>query len=86
MRKALYVLPLFLLIGLLASAQPTFPCNGDFLFTRQIAPSPNTYISRVSFVTGDVNISNPLTISPAVSTNASVHYSEYVVHQAGDEQ
>jgi hypothetical protein len=83
MRKTSYVLALFLLKGLFATAQPTFPCNGDFLFTRQFttpppASTPNTYVSKVNFVTGDVNISNPITISPAVSTNASVQYNGYV--------
>jgi hypothetical protein len=61
-------------------AQTKFPCNGDFLFTRQykISTVTNTYISKIDFIPNDVNITNPGTISPVDSTNATVQYNGYV--------
>lgn len=59
-------------------AAQTFPCTGDFFFTRQITPSPNTYISNVIISGGDIAITNPGTLSPAVDGNASVQYNGYI--------
>jgi hypothetical protein len=70
-------LPILLLV-LSSKAQTKFPCNGDFLFTRQISPSPNTLVSKVNFIPGDIFISNPDSISPAVNTNATVQYGGYI--------
>jgi hypothetical protein len=56
----------------------TFTCNGDLLFTRQYAPSPNSYLSLIDFSTGDINITNPGTLTPAANVNASVWYGGYV--------
>jgi hypothetical protein len=74
MKKLLPVL-LFILSSSLVKSQ-TFSCTGDFLFTRQ--ESPNTNVSKVDFVTGDVNISNPHTLSPSTLTNASVQFGGYI--------
>ena len=54
----------------------TFPCNGDFLLTRQVAPS--TFISKVNFIPNDINLTNPLTVSPNQNTNATVQYNGYI--------
>jgi len=74
---------IFMATVTLTVAQPIFPCNGDFLFTRQFAPGPNTYISQVTFSpSGNLAITDPGTISPASNTNASVQYNGYVWTQA----
>ena len=71
---------LFLLfIAFFTKAQTPFPCNGDFLFTRQVGTSTNTFLSRVAFIPNDINITNPGTIGPTgVNTNASVEYNGFV--------
>src|SRR4051812_16955551 len=73
--KKPFILFLFILLFNISKSQ-TFSCNGDFLFTRQV--SPNTNISKLDFITGDVNISNPYTLTPTTLTNASVQYGGYI--------
>jgi Secretion system C-terminal sorting domain len=73
----LLILKAWLFLNFTVSAQ-TFPCNGDFLFTRQITPSPNSYVSNINFIPNDINITNPGTIAPAVNTNSSVQYNGYI--------
>ncbi len=87
MKKFLqFSLAILLFLSIKVIAQPTFPCNGKFLFTRQYpaAPQPNSYISQVDFIPGDINISNQGTINnPApgvtsVNVNASVLHAGYI--------
>ncbi|MEO5942959.1 MAG: Ig-like domain-containing protein [Ferruginibacter sp.] len=72
------LLGIMLMVSTVAFSQPQFPCTGDFLFTRQFTPSPNTYLSKVNFAPGDITITNPGTLTPAQNTNASVQYNGYV--------
>ena len=78
MKKYLFLTKFFALCTIAAIAQPKFPCNGDFRFTRQFTPGPNTYVSKVDFIPGDINITNPGTITPVTNTNASVQYGGYI--------
>ena len=75
--KKILTLTTIILLSLVIKAQPPkFPCNGDFRFTRQSGTS--TFVSKVDFIPGDINIINPGTISPAALTNASVQYGGYI--------
>ena len=78
-----FLLSLVLVLNFLtAFAQPQFPCNGKFLFTRQYPTGgPNSYISQVDFIPGDINISNPGTIAGGVNVNASVLSGGYIWSQ-----
>ena len=80
MKKYLFLIQFFAICSIIAIAQPKFPCNGDFRFTRQFGTPgfPNTYVSKVDFIPGDINITNPNTIAPASNTNASVQYGGYI--------
>ncbi|MEO8403973.1 MAG: T9SS type A sorting domain-containing protein [Chitinophagaceae bacterium] len=75
MKKLLCAL-VVLFFSITAAKSQTFSCNGDFLFTRQV--SPNTFVSKVDFISGDVNISNPSTITPATLTNATVQFGGFI--------
>ena len=76
MKNKFYKIVMLILLALPSMAQPPkFPCNGDFRFTRQTTPS--TLVSNVDFIPGDINITNPGTISNAL-TNASVQYGGYI--------
>ncbi len=75
--KTLQLLCIALLCMVTSYAQ-TFPCNGDFLFTRQVTPAPNTFISRVNFIPNDINVVNPVTVTPATNTNSTVQYNGFV--------
>jgi hypothetical protein len=65
-------------IYITAFSQTPFPCNGNFLFTRQYTTGTNTFVSRVSFIPNDIDITNPGTVTPASFTNASVEYNGFV--------
>jgi hypothetical protein len=71
---------LFLSLLVTGVQAQTIPCNGNFSFTRQIPSStPNSsYISQVQFIPGDINITNPGTITPNTFVNASVQYGGYI--------
>jgi Secretion system C-terminal sorting domain/Bacterial Ig domain len=77
-RISFFTLSLFLIIQSVIAQ--TIPCNGNFLFTRQIPSSvPNSsYISQVNFIPNDINITNPGTLSPTTYVNASVQYGGYI--------
>jgi Secretion system C-terminal sorting domain len=73
-------LSLVLLFYIAISNAQTIPCNGNFLFTRQIPSStPNSsYVSQVNFIPNDINITNPGTLTPNTYVNASVQYGGYI--------
>jgi uncharacterized repeat protein (TIGR01451 family) len=67
-----------------SSFAQTFTCNGDLLFTRQYNPSPNSFLSKIDFSSGDINIVNPGSLTPAINTNASAWYNGYIWTQNYD--
>jgi uncharacterized repeat protein (TIGR01451 family) len=82
------LLPLVLLLCSIfitnVSAQ-TFTCTGDLLFTRQFLPAPNSVVSNIEFVAGDINIVNNGVITPNIGTNASAWYGGYIWTQNYEE-